>query len=96
MRTNIYTVFDSCAAVYQKPFYARSDGEALRSFSDIAADKEHPIGQHPEHYSLWRIGTYSDQDAEISVETPDCLGRAHELVTQDNVTELPTSPGMTS
>ena len=97
MRLNIYATFDSCAKVYGKPFFGRSDGESLRSFSDIAADTQHPIGQHPEHYSLWRLGTFSDQNAEICVETPDCLARAHELINpvKEEAEIIPLSPGGT-
>lgn len=82
MKWNIYTVYDSCAGIYQRPFVAHSDGEAVRSFGDIANDKEHPIGHHPEHYSLFRLGTFSDQDASINTEAKECLASAHEIISQ--------------
>lgn len=93
MRLNIYCIHDSCAAIYQRPFFAQSDGEAMRSFGDIASDTEHPIGKHPEHYSIWRLGTYSQDKAEITLESRECLGQAIDLVTPENVTSI--SPGGT-
>jgi len=96
MRINLYTIYDSCAGVYQRPFSARSDGEALRSFTDIASDKEHPIGQHPEHYSIWRLGTFSDQDAELTTETKECLAHAVDLLHGNDDDAYPTSPGGTN
>ena len=55
MRLNVYTIFDSAAGAYMRPFFMQSDGQALRSFTDIATDKDHEIGKHPEDYSLYRI-----------------------------------------
>ncbi len=56
----MFTVHDSCSGVYDRPFVARSEGDAIRSFGDIAKDDSHPIGKHPEHFKLFRIGTYND------------------------------------
>lgn len=80
MRVFLYSVFDSCGGIYDRPFVAQADGMALRSFGDIAADAKHPIGQHPEHYMLFRIGMFNDNTGEVESETPVCIGKAHELV----------------
>ena len=47
MRLNVYCIFDRASGVYDRPWCARSDAEAVRSFTDIASDAEHPIGKHP-------------------------------------------------
>lgn len=83
MKSFVFTVFDSCAKVYDRPFVARSEGEALRSFTDIASDDKHPIGQHPEHYSIWRIGMYDDATGKIDTESPVHLSGAVELIKVD-------------
>lgn len=80
MKLNIYTIFDSAAAIYMRPFFTNADGSAVRSFSDIACDADHEVGKHPEHYSLFRIGTYDDATSIINPEVPECLAKAHELV----------------
>jgi hypothetical protein len=80
MKINIYTIFDSASAAYMRPFFAQSDGQATRSFGDIARDEKHEIGKHPEDYSLWRIGTFDDNSSEINPETKTCLATALELV----------------
>lgn len=85
----MYAVYDSCAGVYDRPFCAPNDAVAVRSFTDIANDKNHPIGQHPEHYSLHKVGIFDDANAEIE---PDqfraCLTTALTCVTQ----QLPPEP----
>ena len=68
MRLFVYTVYDSCAGRYDRPFCAMSDGEAMRSFGDIACAADHPLGQHPEHYSIFRLGEYDDNSAVIKLE----------------------------
>ena len=66
MLHNIYTVFDSAAVMFDRPFTAISDNAAIRSFGDICVSADHPIGQHPEDYSLYRIGTYDDNKGVIA------------------------------
>lgn len=80
MITTMYVVFDSCAARYDRPFIAHSDGEATRSFGDVCMDANHPFGQHPEHYSLHKIGTYNDENAEIVLQEKVCVCTGLEMV----------------
>lgn len=80
MRLFVYTVFDTAAGVYDRPFFAQSDGVATRSFGDICVSAEHPIGQHPEHYTLFRIGEYDDAKGEIKGESPEFLATGLEMV----------------
>ena len=80
MRLNIYTIFDVASGAYMRPFYAASDGQAIRSFTDISQDADHEIGKHPEDYSLFRIGTYDDNKGELHPEDKQCLATALEVV----------------
>lgn len=97
MKSNVYATYDTCAGIYSKPFTAQSDNEVVRSFGDIVKDKTHPIGQHPEHYSVWRIGSFNDQDAKLIPDNPkECLITAMEVaaladapVTEHQVPEHP-------
>ena len=57
MKLFVFAVFDSASGVYDRPFVSRAEGEAVRGFADIAKDDTHPIGKHPEHFSLFRIGS---------------------------------------
>jgi hypothetical protein len=73
MKMNVYSIYDTAAAVYLRPFFMQSDGQALRSFSDIANDAEHDIGRHPEDYTLVRIGDFNDQNGQLIPESPESL-----------------------
>lgn len=82
MKINVYTIFDTASGAYMRPFFAQSDGQALRSFKDIANDTEHEIGRHPEDYSLHRIGVYDDNKGALTPEDNECLATALEMVSQ--------------
>lgn len=80
MRMFIYTIFDSAAGAYMRPFFMQSDGQAMRAFTDIACDAEHDIGKHPEDYSLCRIGMFEDGKGQVIGENVECLATALEVV----------------
>ncbi len=82
MNLNLYTIYDAKTHAYDRIMSAQADGEALRIFKDLAVSADHPIGQHPEDYSLFRIGTYDNQTATITVQKQTCLGHAHEFAAQ--------------
>lgn len=82
MKLNLYSIFDAAVGAYQRPFCAQSDGEAVRAFSDLAVAADHPVGQHPKDYSLYRVGTFSDQTGQVDPEPGECLATAIELAAQ--------------
>lgn len=82
MRLFMYAIYDSCSGVYDRPFCMQADPAAVRAFSDLATDRDHPIGKHCEHYSLYRIGTFDDNKAVIEPEDAICIARGHELAAQ--------------
>lgn len=65
MKIKVFSVFDVAAGIYQQPFFARSSGEAMRSFCDICGDVKHPLGQHPEDYTLFAVGYWDDKSGGI-------------------------------
>ena len=82
MRLNVYTIYDTAAGAYMRPFFVQSDGQAIRAFKDLALDASHDVGKHPEDYSLFRIGVYDDNTAKLVPEDRECLATALEMVSQ--------------
>ncbi len=80
MKTNIYAIFDTASGCYLKTIFARADGEIMREFQNMCSDKEHPCGQHPEDYSLFRLGNFEDQTGKLSDEDNECLATGLEMV----------------
>ena len=83
MRQNVYSIRDRCSAVYDRPWVAHSDAAAIRSFTDIATDKEHPIGRHPEDFTLFRIGTWDEALGELKGEPAEKVVNGAEVTTAD-------------
>ena len=80
MKLKLYAIYDTVSCVYDRPWCSHNDSSALRLFSDIACDENHPVGKHPEHYQLYRIGRYDDNNGVIEPESAVCIGKAQELV----------------
>ena len=78
----MFSIHDSCSGVYDRPFCARSEGEATRSFSDIALNADHTVGRHPEHFSLYYVGTFDDNTCLVDPCDPRYVAGAQDLVAQ--------------
>ncbi len=87
MKAFMYTVYDSCSGVYDRPFVCNSDGEAMRAFGDIAINAEHPIGAHPEHYTLFRIALYDNNKGVIEGHPPEFCCTALEMVAESRAVD---------
>ena len=83
MKLNAYTIYDTASATYLRPFFTNADGQAMRSFKDIATDADHDIGKHPEDYTLFRIGTFDDNTGKLATEQLSKLLTGLECVAMD-------------
>lgn len=61
MITNLYTVYDTVAQCYGRPFTAQNDPIAIRSFKDITFDPNSDIARNPADYTLMHIGQFDDE-----------------------------------
>ncbi len=97
MKAQCYAIFDTCSGIYEKPFFSTTDDLVRREFQDIAVSADHPISKHPEHYSLWRLGTFDNNTGKILDEQNECLWQAVEAIAQSQtVADLGDySPGLT-
>jgi len=66
MNVNLYSIYDTVAQVFNKPFTEINDNSARRTFT-------HSLEQvpHKTDYALYYIGCYSDQDGKlVPVDNP--------------------------
>lgn len=70
MLLKAYSIYDRKALQYHPPFFASTDGAAMRSFSDLANDTNTSVGSHPGDYVLYFVGTYSDIDGSLQPNSP--------------------------
>jgi len=55
MITNLYSIYDSIAEIFNKPFAAINDGDAARSFETSVKEQA-----HKNDYVLYHVGAYDD------------------------------------
>lgn len=60
MKLNLYSIYDNVAKVFNKPFVALNDGDAMRTFGQ--AIQSIP---HKNDYVLYALGSYTDHDGVI-------------------------------
>lgn len=82
MLFKVFAIYDSKVKAYATPFFLRETGEALREFGNLANNPKTRIGEHPEDYTLFELGTW-DEDTAKFVAHDTVLSRAvaHELLT---------------
>lgn len=83
MELKIYSIYDAKAEAWLRPLFAQDNGSMLREFSDVANDKNHPIGKHPEDYALYELGTWDDKKGVFNQKKESTsLGLATSFVKQ--------------
>lgn len=81
----IYAVHDYAAEVYHNPFCAPNDAVARRGFEVVVNNPEHPFGQHPDDYSLFRVGTFDQHTGMCWSENgPENLGNGRTFVKRED------------
>ena len=81
MKLYIYAIYDSASKAYMSPFFMHNNGLAIRAFSDqVNAKQENQISNHPEQFTLFKIGLYEDSTGNIEPEnSPVPLGKGNEF-----------------
>ncbi len=88
MKAQIYAIFDTCAGIYEKPFFHTADDAVKREFQDVVNTPDHPINKHPEHYSIWRLGSFDNLTGDIVDEANECLWQGIEAISQSQVVDI--------
>lgn len=88
-KMKIYSIYDTKAEAYMQPWYARTKGEALRSFEQAVNDPQSQLSKHPSDFTLFELGEFDEQ---MGILTPNlskyALGTAIEFKKQENLRPL--------
>lgn len=83
MIVHMYSIYDKVTGAFMHPFYARSRGEAIRSFSDAANDEKSQLSRHVNDYSLYIVGEFDDASGVITPVAVDRVINAREVVMRE-------------
>lgn len=61
MRLRAYTLYDTKSVQHHAPFYAPTDGAAIRMVTDLANDLTTIVGRHPSDHVLYYVGDWDDE-----------------------------------
>lgn len=95
MKQSLFSIYDHKSETWNAPFIATTRAAAIRSFADVAKDKSHPIGHHPEDYALYEVGSWDGHTGSIEAhDIKEQLAFAQTLVSassagEDNVLQMP-------
>lgn len=79
----VFSVFDSKAAYYSRPFFAKTTGEAIRLFEDSVRDKDSLFSKHPLDFTLFELGIFDDSNGLFdSLAVPNPLGTGNDFLVE--------------
>lgn len=79
----VFAVFDGAVSAFERPFFARSSAEAIRSFEDAVTDPNSPFSKHPVDFALFCLGDFDDVGGVFSGGPPLRLAGAAEFTVRD-------------
>lgn len=81
MNIKVFCVYDAKVEAFLNPFYNRTQGEAIRNFTNLANDKDSQVSLHPADYFLYQLGEYNQATGQFeNLAQPKSLGPAIEYV----------------
>ena len=80
MKTSVFSVFDTKAAVYGTPFFMAREQMAIRAFTDLCNDGNTMVGKHPEDFTLFHLGDFDDDAGCLHPVKPRGLVTAASLI----------------
>ena len=83
MRIQLFTVFDKAVNAFLQPFYARSRGEAVRSFMETVNDPKSQINKHSADYVMYYLGEFDDGSGLFHGVEPQRILSATECLQDD-------------
>lgn len=90
MIMQVFSVHDKAVGAYLPPWYARSKGEAIRSFTDACNNKEQNFAKYSLDYTLVWLGEWDDSSGHFIARDPERVLGANEVVV-DPVSVPPAS-----
>lgn len=61
----VFSVFDCKAEAHLQPIFAPTNAVAIRIFIEAAMDQNHNFHKYAADYTLFEIGTFNEETAEL-------------------------------
>lgn len=78
--TKVFSIYDAKVGGFAKPFFFRTNGEALRAWMDVVNDPQSDFFRHPEDYTLFLVAEFDESKGQFINETsPLSIASAMEM-----------------
>lgn len=61
----VFSVYDTKAEAFLRPFVVQTLGVVKRSFGEAMQDPRHEFAKYPNDYLCWEVGTFDDETGEV-------------------------------
>jgi hypothetical protein len=86
MKLEIFSIYDAKASAYITPFFLPNEAMALRAIKAAGSDPNHMFGKHGDDYSVYRLGTFDDESADMLLEAqPQFIGVVAQIVKEYDI-----------
>ncbi len=83
MILRIFTMYDTKANAYVRPFFMPNVAMAQRAIVKAGQDIDHPFAMHPRDFILYGLGSWDEESAEFHLTIPEQHGSVRELTPED-------------
>lgn len=82
----IFAVRDTCVGSFLLPMFFQNAAAAVRALGDAVNNpsKDNQFYQHPEHFQLYKLGEFDDENASIAPCVPEFIVDCQSLVRSPN------------
>lgn len=77
-----FAVHDKAVGAFLPLFFARSKGEAIRSFSTAVTQQDHQFAKNSGDYTLYHLGEFDDGNGHFEAVDPQRVLSALEVGTE--------------
>ena len=82
-KMKVFVIYDAKVEAYLQPFYARTNGEALRMWEQSVNDEKTQFYRHPQDFALYGTAEYNEDNGRFEqYDTMVPLGLAIEIKKQ--------------
>lgn len=80
MKLQVYAVLDKAVGAFTRPFFLRTRGEAIRSFTEACQDEKTDFCKHPDDFVLYYNGVFDDNTGMFDSIEPERVIGAREVM----------------
>lgn len=67
---HLFAIKDTLTGIFERPFLERTAKSAMRAVAAVVEDPKSMLHKYPDHYQLWRVGSWFEENGFIDPAEP--------------------------